>query len=193
VPRRTDSMGMPHATHRFTVEQFDRMGEVGLFHEDDRVELLDGEVVELTPIGPYHAACVRRLEARLHAGAGARVTVSGQSPIVAGRFWEPQPDVCLLVPRDDFYARAHPRGTDVLLVIEVADTSAQQDRERKIPAYAAAGIPEAWLVNLPADTVEIHRDPRDDRYAQVRAAHRGETITSLALPDLTLRVDDILG
>jgi Uma2 family endonuclease len=105
----------------------------------------------------------------------------------------PQPDVCLVLPRPDFYQNAHPEARDVLLAVEVADTSLDRDRGRKLPAYAAAGIPEAWLVNLPGDVVEVYREPREGRYTDARTAGRGETIAPLAFPDLALRVDEILG
>lgn len=186
-------MGMPQAIHRFTVDEYHRMGEAGIFHEDDRVELLDGQIVEMTPIGVRHAACVKRLTALFARLAGHRATLSIQDPLVLDTHQEPQPDVALLRYRADGYQTGHPRAADTLLVIEVADTSVEADRARKIPLYARASIPEAWLVNLPGDGIEVHRHPRGGHYADVRTARRGEGIAPLAFPDLALRVDDILG
>jgi Uma2 family endonuclease len=185
-------MGMPLTHHRFTVDEYHRMGEAGIFHEDDRVELLDGQIVEMTPIGPRHAGCVNRLTG-LFASVAGRVTLSIQNPLVLDRHQEPQPDFAMLRHRADGYRARHPGPADVLLVVEVGDTSVASDRLSKIPLYAAVGIPEAWLVDLPADTVEVYRQPQAGRYADVRTAQRGETITAAQFPDVTLRVDEILG
>ena len=125
-------------------------------------------------------------------GAGSQAIVSVQNPLVLKDRSEPQPDIALLRPRPDFSGAWLPQSTDTLLVTEVADTSVEYDRD-KLRLYANAGIAEVWLVNLPADVVEVHRNPRGERYLKVRTARRGETIAPLAFPDLTLRVDAILG
>ncbi|MGH7699531.1 MAG: Uma2 family endonuclease, partial [Gemmatimonadales bacterium] len=187
------AMSAPLSTRRFTVDEYHRMAEAGILDRDERVELLDGEIIVMSPIGSRHAAAVDRLNHGLTRRAGQRAIVRVQNPIVLGSHGEPQPDVCLLKPRADFYAGAHPRAEDVLLVVEVADTSDQDDRERKIPAYARAGIPEAWLVALPADAVEVYREPMPEGYREVRRLERGATLTPLRLPELTLAVDDVLG
>ena len=188
-------MAMPLAGHRFTVDEYHRMGEAGVFHEDDRVELIDGQVVEMTPIGPAHSGCVNRLNALFAPLAGRQSTVSVQNPVVMGEHEEPQPDFAVLRYRADGYRERHPGTPDVLLVIEVADTSVEADRRTKIPLYARTGIPEAWLVNLPADTIECYREPGAGAggYASLRTAKRGETLTPLQVPGIKLRVDDILG
>ena len=187
-------MGMALAVRRFTVDEVERMVRAGILHEDDRVELLDGQLVEMSPIGPPHASCVKRL-ARLFASlsAGRQATLSIQDPIVLGQHEAPQPDVALLRYRADGYRVRNPGSADTLLVIEVADSTVESDRERKVPLYAGGGIPEAWLANLPGDAVEIYREPRNGHYTDVRTARRGETIAPLAFPHLTLRVDEILG
>lgn len=169
------------------------MGEAGVFHEDDRVELIDGQVLQMTPTGPDHGSCVNRLTALFAPLAGQRATLSVQNPLVLGEHQEPQPDFTVLRYRPDGYRVRHPRAADVLLVIEVGDTSVDSDRQTKIPLYTRAGVPEAWLVNLPADTVEVYRDPRAESYASIQTAKRGETITPLQLPSITLEVDNILG
>jgi len=186
-------MVMPLTTRRFTVDEYHRMGRAGVFHEDDRVELLEGQIVEMSPIGPAHAGCVAALTGLLSRGGHERVVVWVQNPVDLGERSEPQPDVALLAPRADAYRTAHPRAQDMLLVIEVADTSLEHDRDGKVPLYAAAGVPEVWLVNLTDDSVTVYRDPVGGRYATVRTARRGETVASLRVPSATLRVEDILG
>ena len=186
-------MGMPFTARRFSVDEYYRMGRAGVFHEDDRVELLDGQIVEMSPIGPGHAGCVRALTSLLTRLVAGRALVSVQNPVRLGEHSEPQPDVALLVPRADAYRTAHPQPKDVLLVIEVADASLEHDRDVKVPLYAAAGVPEVWLVHLAEDTATLYRDPVGGRYATLRTAGRRDTLTALRLPDLTLRVEDVLG
>lgn len=169
------------------------MAEAGVLHEDDRVELLDGQIVVMSPIGSRHAAAVARLDHLLGQRVADRAIVWVQNPIVIGRYWEPQPDVCLLRPRDDFYATAHPGPADVLLVIEVADTSAEEDRQRKLPEYARAGIPEAWLVDFSRDAIERHRDPAADGYGAVSMFRRVDALVPLALPTVSIAAAEVLG
>ena len=186
-------MAMPLATHRFTVDEYHRMAETAILHEDDRVELLDGQIVQMTPIGLRHAASVTGLTELLAPLASGQATLRIQNPLTLFEDQEPQPDVALVRYRADRYRTGHPRAADTLLVIEVADTSVESDRQRKIPLYARAGIPEAWLVNLPEDAIEIYREPTAGAYTTLRTARRGETVSPLAFPGLMLRVDDILG
>ncbi|HEY7649320.1 MAG TPA: Uma2 family endonuclease [Methylomirabilota bacterium] len=178
---------------RFTVDDYHRMAEVGILSEDDRVELLDGEIVEMTPIGSDHAGHVKRLIALFTSRLGARAVMSVHDPVGLSKHSEPQPDVALLRPREDFYARSHPRPEDVLLLIEVADTSVETDRHIKVPLYARAGLREVWLIDLGAERVEVYREPTAASYQQIRALARGQRIGPLAFPDLTLGVDDLLG
>ncbi|HWP38558.1 MAG TPA: Uma2 family endonuclease [Gemmatimonadales bacterium] len=177
----------------FTVEEYYRLGELGILGEDDRVELINGQVVQMTPIGPAHSGGVIFLADRISHLVGTAALVSSQNPLRLGERDEPQPDLALLVRRPGGYRQAHPGPADVLLVIEVADSSLEYDREVKLPLYARAGIPEAWLVNLPADHVELHREPRPEGYASVRIARRGETVQSLVLEGVALSVEEILG
>jgi len=187
-------MAMALAVRRFTVDEFRRMAEAGILHEDDRLELLDGQIVEMSPINPPHAACVNRLT-HMFAPllASRRATLSIQNHLVLSPHQAPQPDAAVVRYRADGYQTAHPGPADTFLVIEVADTSVASDRERKVPLYARAGIPEAWLVNLPADALEIYHEPRAGTYTDVRTARPGDTVSPLAFPNLVLRVDDILG
>ncbi len=186
-------MSTPLRTHSFTVDEYHRMGEAGVFHEDDRVELLDGQIVEMTPIGGLHVACVIRLTDLLSTVTGSGAVVSVQNPLVLADRSVPQPDIALLRRRADPSGAWLPSHTDCLLVIEVSDTSVEHDRDVKIPLYARAGIPEAWLVNLPADRIEVYREPGPKGYATARTATRGDTLTPLEVPSVTLSVDRILG
>jgi len=177
----------------FTVEDYHRMAQAGILSEDDRVELIDGEILKMTPIGSRHATCVRRLNRLFSMAAGARVIVDVQNPIRLGEHSEPQPDLALLRPRPDFYGSSHPGPQDVLLVVEVAETSATYDREVKLPLYARAGIPEVWLIDLSEERIEIHRHPLPRGYQQVQHLRRGECLAPDALPDMSFAVEGILG
>jgi Uma2 family endonuclease len=181
-------------THRFTVDEYHRIGEVGIFSEDDRVELLAGEIVEMSPIGPLHASIVDRLNALFSSQLGGEAIVRVQNPLLLRtEDSEPQPDVILLRPRPDFYARSHPEAQDVYLVIEVADTSVETDREVKFPIYARAGVPEAWLLDVSMQRLEVHRHPTPDGYQDVHLLQRGASVAPQAFPALVLTVDALLG
>ena len=186
-------MALQVPKHLFNIDEYYRMYEAGIFSEDDRVELIDGEIVEMSPIGSEHAACVLRLNTLLSRLVGTQALVNVQSPVKVSSHSEPQPDIALLVPRDDFYARAHPEPAEVLLIVEVADTTLSYDRDIKSLLYARAGIPEFWLVDLPGEAIEIYTEPLKGRYRLVRRVERGETVTSQTIPGLTLDVDAILG
>ena len=125
----------------FTVSEYDRMIEAGILTKDDRVELIEGEIIKMAPINSRHAACVNRLNRLLNRKAGKVAIVSVQNPIHLGEYSEPEPDLALLRPRDDFYAQSHPKPKDMLLAVEVADSSAAKDRNLKVPLFARAGIP----------------------------------------------------
>ena len=178
---------------RFTVKEFHHMGEAGILTEDDRVELIDGEIVHMTPIGSRHAACVKRFIRLLTTAVGDRAIVAAQDPVVLGPDSEPQPDVALLRPRPDFYAGGHPGPEDVWLLVEVTDTTAPFDRTVKVPLYARAGIPEVWLVDLAAQSVEVYRRPSASGYAEVQRLTRGHRLTCGAFPDRSVTVDQVLG
>jgi len=134
---------MPVSRWKFTVDEYARMAEAGILGEDDRVELLEGEIVEMAPIGPPHAGCVNRLTRLLTSRLGDRAVVGVQNPIRLGSLSEPQPDLTLLRPRRDLYSEGHPEADDVLLVVEVASSTSAFDRQVKMPLYAQAGIPQA--------------------------------------------------
>jgi Uma2 family endonuclease len=185
-------MSVDVAKRLFTTDEYHRMREAGILSEDDPVELIDGEIVEMSPISSRHAACVDRLTA-LFSGLRGTAIVRVQSPITASGRAEPQPDLALLRPRDDFYARAHPGPGDVLLVIEVSDTSLQYDRSTKIPLYARAGIHEVWQVSLAEDVILVHRNPVESAYRDVQTFGRGRRLSPEAFPEIVLEADSILG
>lgn len=177
----------------FSVTEYRRMAETGILSEDDRVELIEGEVIEMSPIGSRHAACVRRLDALFNQRLGGAAQVSAQNPILIDDFSQPEPDVALLKPRPDYYAEEHPSACDVLLVVEVADTSVDYDRQVKAPLYARAGIGEMWLVNLQDDAVEVYTRPENGTYRDRKRFARGDSISLNALPGLTVGAEEILG
>ena len=180
--------------HRiFNVDEYQRMLEAGILSEDDHVELIDGEIIKMSPIGSRHVACVNRLNATLNRKIGEQVIISIQNPVRLDNYSEPEPDIALLKPREDFYAQSLPTPADVLLIIEVADASVNLDRRVKLPLYARAGIPEVWLVNLPEDRVESHSEPVNGAYQSIRMARRGEAVSSESIRPLILNTDDILG
>jgi Uma2 family endonuclease len=178
---------------RFTVKEYYQMAQAGILSEDDRVELIEGEIIEMAPVGRRHATSVRRVIRLFSRRVGRRAIVDIQDPIHLGEHSEPQPDAVLLRPRLDLYASGHPQPEDILLLIEVADTTASYDREIKIPLYAQAGIAEVWLVDLEGDAIEVYRQPGPEGYRQVQIVRRGEALAPEALPDLMLRAEDILG
>ncbi|RMF89709.1 MAG: Uma2 family endonuclease [Nitrospinota bacterium] len=186
-------MSVQLARRLFTVEEYHQMARAGILTEDDRVELIEGEIVEMAPLGSRHAACVDRLTQLFVERLGRQAIVRVQSPIRVGEYSEPQPDLTLLRPRSDFYATAHPTPRDVLLVVEVAETSTDYDREIKGPLYARAGIPEIWLVDLSRGIVEIYRQPTVQGYQVVEQRGPNTHLTLAVLPSLTLSVDEILG
>ena len=177
----------------FDVDEYHRMADAGILSEDDRVELIEGEIIMMSPIGRRHAAEVNRLTARFHQWLGQAAMVSVQNPIKLDDHSEPQPDIALLKPCADFYEHSNLEIDDILLIIEVADSSLDFDRKVKIPLYAGKGIEEAWIVNLPEDVIEIYADARNGKYEKFRTAHRGEILTPLRIPSLSIPVKDILG
>ena len=169
------------------------MGEAGILGEDDRLELIEGEIVRMSPIGSRHAACVDRLNALFTARLGKRAIVRVQNPIVINRRTEPQPDLSILKPRADFYAAKHPEPGDVLLVVEVVDTSAGYDRTTKLPLYARAGTREVWIVDVVRQAVEVYRQPALQSFRTHVQLERGQRIAPLSFPRTVLRVSDIFG
>lgn len=181
------------AKRPITADEYERMGEAGIFGGDARLELIEGEIYQMSPIGSLHAGCVAALTFILSKLAQGNFIVQVQNPIRLNDFSEPQPDIALLRWRDDFYRRAHPRPDDVLLIIEVADTTVETDRAVKLPLYARAGINEVWLVNLPAERIELYAAPAGGAYQAARYFQRGEEVQAQTIPNLVISVADVLG
>jgi Uma2 family endonuclease len=177
--------------HRFTVAEYHRMAEVGILGEDSRVELIRGQIVDKAPIGAPHHGMVNRLTRLLPGVLAGRGLVSVQNPVRLDDGSEPEPDVAVLRPRADDYATATAVPPDILLLIEVADTSLDDDRAIKLPLYAENGIAECWIVNLLDRVVEVYRQPRDGRYADIRRIGPGEILDLALLPGAALPVVDL--
>ena len=181
------------ARRALTIAEYHRMGEVGILTERDRVELIEGELVAMAPIGSEHSGTVNALTRLLVEIVGDRGVVAVQNPVQLDDLTEPEPDFAVLKPRPDYYRRATPRADDVLLLIEVADSSLAYDRAVKRSLYARHGIPEFWIVNLTAGEVEVCRTPTGDNYASVLHVGREAILESVLLPGAAIPVATLLG
>lgn len=179
--------------HRFTVDEYAKMAEAGVLHPERRVELIDGEIVDMSPIGFDHAACVSRANHLFSARLQGRVLVRIQNPVLLDEYWAPEPDVALVPRRADFYSSGHPTPSDVFLAIEVSDTTQEYDRETKIPRYGAAGIAESWLANLASGVLEVYRSPGKRGHRKVQKLGRNQLVHPLAFPDCEFKVSELLG
>ncbi len=176
----------------FTVDEYHKMGEVGIIHPDERVELIEGEIFTMAAMGRPHRAGLLRLNKILSKELGELATVGIQVPIILDDLSEPEPDVSLLIPRADYYAGIDPNPKDVYLLIEVSHTTLDYDHDKAI-TYSKSGIKELWIVNITADLIEVYRDPSAQGYQTVLEFRRGDSISPLAFPDLVLSVDELLG
>lgn len=186
-------MSLQIAKHHFTARQYERMGETGILPADKRYELIEGEIIEMSPIGKRHAASVDALNTVLNKQVGDAAIVRVQNPILLEDDSEPLPDIALLKPREDFYREELPRPSDVLLVIEVADTTLEYDRRVKLPTYARAGIPEVVILNLRDEQLEHHTQPVGGAYQLARVFKRGEPFTTSNVPGVTIDLAYVLG
>ena len=184
------SQGQPR---RFTADEYRRMAETGILAPDARVELIEGEIVDVSPSGSRHAACISRLSALMHARVGKSLIVRVQLPVQLGGGSIPEPDLAVVRHAEDFYASEHPTGDDVLLAVEVADSSIVLDARVKHHAYATARIPIYWLVDLTRDVVVVHLYPAGDRYTERQTMKRGATLSPSTLPGVEITVQEILG
>jgi Uma2 family endonuclease len=187
------TMAVEITRRRFTVDEYHRMACAGILTEDDRVELLDGEIVQMPPIGPGHSGStifLTRLFMRLF---GDDAEVSVQNPVHLAERSEPKPDVALLHPRADSYRRSHATAEEIFLAVEVSDSTLDLELRVKVPMYGRAGVPEVWLIDLPHAVVHVYREPSPDGYRLTRTARRGERIAPLAFPDREVAVEDLLG
>lgn len=178
---------------RFTIDEYYRMGETGILREDERVELLEGDIICMSPIGGPHMACVNDMNRAFSRALGDRAIVSVQNPVRLSPYAEPVPDLTLLRPRPDGYRTGVPGPGDVLLLVEIADTTLRLDRDRKLPLYAAAGIPEVWIADPRGKRFLVHREPQAGIYQQAFMVERGGALSPAAFPDIAIDVAEILG
>ena len=177
----------------FTVQEYHLMTEAGVFANNERVELIEGEIIQMAAIGTRHASSVKRLTRCFSLIPEELATLGVQDPIQLTERTEPQPDVVLLQPRADYYATAHPIPSEVLLLVEVSDSTVDFDRNIKVPIYARSGIQEVWLCDLEVNCLEVYRYPTANGYTSIQKFERGEMVSPLAFPDFEVSVDFILG
>lgn len=179
-------------TRKFSVEEYEKLVETGVLTEEENVELIRGEITEMTPIGRKHADSVNRLNRIFSKELGDQVLVSVQNPLRIEPESEPEPDIVLFEYRDDLYEETHPGPEDVLLIVEVAQTSQELDREQKIPLYAENHVQETWLVDLEEKQIEQFRTPSGDTYKEIRIYEPGDSISPSACSELEMSVNRIL-
>jgi Uma2 family endonuclease len=186
-------MTLRPVTHKFTVSDYYKMAKEGILSPDDRVELIEGEIVEMTPIGSRHFAAVNRLNRALVREVGDRGIVSIQNPVFLSDRSMPQPDLVLLAPSQDDYESGIPGPDKAFLVAEVADSSLQYDTLTKIPLYAQSGVPEVWLVDLVLNRIEVYRKPSEGVFTDQQTFERGQSLSPLAFPDIVISVEEVIG
>jgi len=178
--------------HCFSLEEYHRLAEIGILSEDDRVELIDGRIIDMTPIGSKHASCVTKLNHIFESRLKGSFIVSIQNPVQLSSNTEFEPDIAILKFKKDFYAEKLPEAKDVELIIEVADSSLNYDRDIKIPLYAKANINEVWLVNLIEMVIEIYTEPSSEGYNLIKKCRQDETVSSKSLSELKIPVNEVL-
>jgi Uma2 family endonuclease len=180
-------------TWKFTVKDYHKMAELGILNPDERLELIDGDIYKMSPIGRRHAAYVNLLSRFfLESFSLSQAVIQIQNPIVLNDLSEPEPDVSLLKPREDQYFSGLPQAADVYLVVEVAESSLESDRTEKLPRYAAASIPEVWLINALTHQLECYRHPENGRYREYQTLERGDSLRLVSFPDLLIHLDSLL-
>jgi Uma2 family endonuclease len=178
--------------HRFSVKEYYRMAETGVLRPDARVELLNGEITDMSPIGPFHGSITDYLNEFFTAAAKGRWRTRVQNPVRLDDHSEPQPDLVLAKSAADFYRKRHPQPEDVFLLIEVSDSTLEADHAEKIPAYGRAGVAEVWIVNLNELTIEVYREPHFTGYGSKTILRAGDTVAPLAFPDAAVNVAELL-
>lgn len=188
----TTSVTVQAPKRLFSVEEYHRLAEAGILREDDRVELIHGEIIQMSPIGPKHAGNLDRFVRIFTFLFGESAIVRSQNPVQLNDFSEPKPDISILKPRDDFYTNAHPTKDDVTLIIELSESSLNYDREVKLPEYASNGIPEYWIIDLKAGRVIVHTEPSGEEYLNIKTFRINEQVESPVLPK-AISVRELLG
>lgn len=177
--------------HRLSVDDYYRMAEVGILMPDERVELIDGQIIDIGPISPPHAAVLCILSSRLIQAAANRAVVRSRTPVRLDKFNEPEPGVALVRERADCYRQSHPGAEDVLLIVEVAETSQRYDRQIKLPQYAKHGIPEVWLVDVPGKQIVRHANPQGSAYSTVETLDLARPAVVPGLVDVQIPLDEL--
>jgi Uma2 family endonuclease len=177
----------------FTVDEYYRMAEAGILTEENRTELISGEILEMSAMGARHRAAVNRASHFLIPLFGEKAQVSIQLPVRLDEFNEPQPDICFLSPRRDFYESTHPGPSDVFMILEISDTSLHYDRDVKLEVYAGARIREVWIEDLVSQSLMIFRDPSTKMYKTSLTFCRGDVVSLLAFPEIAVQVSELLG
>jgi len=178
---------------RFTVDDYYRIAASGVFSPDERLELRDGEITVMAPMGPLHGACVTTLNDLLSALLRGVAVLRTQLPLSVSSVWEPLPDFVIARPPHEVYRHRHPLPADVLLLIEISDSTLEDDRAVKLPLYAKHGVGECWLVDLQSRTIDVHRDPTGGRYAYHERFGVGDRINPIALSECVIEVADVFG
>jgi Uma2 family endonuclease len=184
---------MPEAAlHRFNVKDYYRMGELGLLPPDARVELVNGNIIDLSSVSPMHGGVVIRLNRLFHDCSSDGWLISLRNPVHLDDYSEPVPDLMLLKKAADDYCEQHPCPKDVFLLVEVSDSTLETDREVKLPVYARAGIAEVWIVDLTSGALEVYRDPHLTAYTNIRILHDGDSAAPVHFPDAVIEVSKLL-
>ncbi|MCL2928307.1 MAG: Uma2 family endonuclease [Trichodesmium sp. MAG_R01] len=186
-------MSVQQLKRRFNLKEYNKMPQVGILKEDERVELIRGEILKMSPVGRLHAACVNRLTRLFSQRLGDRALVSVQNPVELDNYSEPEPDVVLLEPKADFYASGHPQSQDVFLIVEVADSRIKFDGEIKVVLYGENNVVEVWLVDINEQCLEVYRQPIGSIYQEVQKLKPGEILSVQRFSDINIQVDEILG
>jgi Uma2 family endonuclease len=189
----SDMAALEALRRQFTVEEYNKLGEAGVIASDERVELLDGDIIVVPPQGPPHFSVVARMAQRLVLRLGERALVTSRMPVIVSDRSEPEPDIAILARRADFYRSGIPQVPDVFALVEVADSSLAIDRGKKLAIYAEARVEEYWIVDVRHAAIEVYREPRDGGYDSL-ATFRGDArVSFLAFPDDEFTVDELLG
>jgi Uma2 family endonuclease len=186
-------MSLSLTTRKFTVEEYEKMSVQGIIKPDEKVELIRGEIIKMSPMGTRHAACIYRLTQLFSRKFADLILLGVQNPIRLNDNSQPEPDLSLLIPRSDFYVSAHPQPEDIYLIIEVSDSTLDYDRNSKIPLYAEANIKEVWLVNLQEECLEVYRYPVNGIYQSIQKYEGEESIFVESFPEIELTLGEILG
>jgi len=184
-------MSLTPQKHRFSVSEWHKMGTINIFPPDARMELIEGEIIDMAPIGPSHAGCVINMIELFASQKGKTALINVQNPVLLGNVSEPEPDLTLLRPAR-FYRKRHPTAEDIFLLVEVSDTTVHHDREQKIPIYAKDGIVECWLVDLNEFQVEVYLNPTANGYTNKRIFDSEQTLIPSQLPHIKIPVSEIL-